>query len=305
MGGTGRTPRPGARRAAAAGAQADSAPTRREPAGAAAGARRPTAGRRRDGAAAPNRPAPARARRTRRQRRPNRPARAGRRRRRGAEPARRRGGAPTGAGGEPAGSGRERRLDALEAGEQRAHRGVDLRRGRLHDRQLELGARLGAGLDGLERLGEQLEHAHDGGGRHACRLIAERGVELGRHGQLRGNGPERLDDEQLAGAGLEVAQERAGVAAALDAALDGEHRASRVAGGDRVEGLREQLGVHHAEHREHVGQRDLLAAVGDELLERAERVAEAAGGRARDRRRGLGGSTIESACAARRTTLAI
>ena len=47
---------------------------------------------------------------------------------------------------------------------------------------------------------------------------------------------------------------------------------------ERLGGVEHQLGVGHAEDLEHVVELDLLAAVGDELLERAERVAEAAGG---------------------------
>ena len=53
--------------------------------------------------------------------------------------------------------------------------------------------------------------------------------------------------------------------------------------GDRVGGGEDQLGLCDAEHGEHVVGLDRLAAVGDKLVEGAERVAEAAGGRAGDR----------------------
>ena len=88
----------------------------------------------------------------------------------------------------------------------------------------------------------------------------------------------------------------------------GEQRRPHVAGGDRVDGAEHEVGVGGAEHREHVLERDLAARVGDELLERAERVAERAGGRAGDQRRRLvadldllGGG---HACGARRRSAA-
>ena len=56
--------------------------------------------------------------------------------------------------------------------------------------------------------------------------------------------------------------------------------------GDRVDRLGEQPRVGHTEHREDVVEGDHGAAVGDELLERAEGVAEAAGGGAGHRRDG-------------------
>ena len=60
-----------------------------------------------------------------------------------------------------------------------------------------------------------------------------------------------------------------------------EERRPRIAVGQRLAGREHQLGVGHAEDLEHVVELHLGAAVGHELLERPERVAEAAGGRAR------------------------
>ena len=76
----------------------------------------------------------------------------------------------------------------------------------------------------------------------------------------------------------QVAHELGVVAARVGQPL---HRAASAAFGSRSAsasaGVEDQLGVGDAEDLEHVVELDLLAAVGDELLERAERVAEAAG----------------------------
>ena len=64
---------------------------------------------------------------------------------------------------------------------------------------------------------------------------------------------------------------------------------ARVVRADRVERAEQQVRVGDAEHGEHVLGRDLAPGVRDELLERAERVAERAGrvpGQQRDARRG-------------------
>ena len=60
-----------------------------------------------------------------------------------------------------------------------------------------------------------------------------------------------------------------------------------IAGGHGVEGLEQQVGVGDAEHGEHVLGGDARARVGDELLERAQRVAERAGRVAREQRDGV------------------
>ena len=60
-------------------------------------------------------------------------------------------------------------------------------------------------------------------------------------------------------------------------------RGAAIAFRDRVGRSEDQRGVRNAQHREHVVRLDALAAVGDELIEGAERVAEASGGRACDR----------------------
>ena len=63
----------------------------------------------------------------------------------------------------------------------------------------------------------------------------------------------------------------------------------RVVVDQRLGGVEHELGVGHAHDLEHVVELDLRPAVGDELLERAERVAEAAGRVARDQAdRGVG-----------------
>ena len=72
----------------------------------------------------------------------------------------------------------------------------------------------------------------------------------------------------------------------------------------RLERPEQQVGLGHAEHGEDVLGRDAATAVGDELLERAERVAERArrvAGQQRDR---VGAMSISSWSATRRTTAA-
>ena len=138
------------------------------------------------------------------------------------------------------------------------HRQSTSGRGGLHERELEARARVGAGAHRLHRRAEQLEQAHDDGAGHALGLRAQRRVGLGRERQLGRHLAERLHDEQLARAHLEVAGERRRVAALLGALARAAPAArARVAGGDRVDGLCEQPRVGHAEHREHVLQRDL------------------------------------------------
>jgi hypothetical protein len=87
---------------------------------------------------------------------------------------------------------------------------------------------------------------------------ASRASRSGRHGDLGRDLAERADDEQVARVGLEVAQERAGVAAALAELGRREQRPARVVRADRVERLEEQVGVGDAEHGEHVLERDRL-----------------------------------------------
>ncbi len=86
--------------------------------------------------------------------------------------------------------------------------------------------------------------------------------------------------------GEEVAGELGGVAAGAGHPLDSEQDGLRVLGDDCVDRFEQQLGVGGAKHLQHLVEADLAAAEGDELVERAERVAEAAGGGAGDRRHG-------------------
>ena len=85
--------------------------------------------------------------------------------------------------------------------------------------------------------------------------------------------------------GGQVAHELDGVAARVGQLLDARRAPRAASWAISASVVREdQLGVGDVEHLEHVLERDLLAAVGDELVERADRVAEAARGRAGDHR---------------------
>ena len=182
------------------------------------------------------------------------------------------------------GGDRAAALEPLEAGQQRLDRGLEVGRGGLDERELELGAGVGAVLHRAQGGGDQLEQADDLGAADALGLLGQALVLLGRDAQLGRHLAEHLHDHQPAGVGLEVGEEAAEVAAGLGEPGGGEQRGARVAGGDRVDGAEQQVGVRGAEHREHVVQGDRRARVREQLLERAERVAERAGRRAGDQR---------------------
>ena len=73
-----------------------------------------------------------------------------------------------------------------------------------------------------------------------------------------------------------------------------QQRGARVVAPDGVERAEQQVGVGDAEHGQDVLGRDLAPAVGDELLERAERVAERAGRVAGEQRDGVGPISMPS-----------
>ena len=160
----------------------------------------------------------------------------------------------------------------------------------LHERELQTRARVGAGAHALHRLAEQLEQPHDGGAasragparaaRASASAVSESSAgtspssattssSRARTSRSRANGGRRRGRSRRSSRAPERALRRRRAATASTTLL-------------------EQAGIGHAEHGEHVLERDLAAAVGDELLERAERVAEAAGRRARERGDGRG-----------------
>ncbi len=86
---------------------------------------------------------------------------------------------------------------------------------------------------------------------------------------------------------LELADERGRVVSSVHGSSRRSQCAASVGVSDGVKGLEKQLDVGDAEHGEHVGELDLSPRVGLQLLERAEGVAEAARGMAREHRHGL------------------
>ena len=230
------------------------------------GGRRPVLGRC-DGARARARGAAARRgprRRSPRHARGARPARA--RRRRGA-PAR------------PASSRSIRACSALRDG---SSSGV----GRLDERELELRAGVGAVLHRAQRGGDQLEQPHDARPRPTRRACsARRSSCSGVTRQLGRDLAEHLRDHQRRGRGPR-GRRRSGRGRGPTRPA-GRRRSSAARAsprGDRVDRAEQQVGVGGAEHRQHVVQHDRRAGVGDELLQRPERVAERARGRAGDQR---------------------
>ena len=86
--------------------------------------------------------------------------------------------------------------------------------------------------------------------------------------------------------GQQVARELRRVAPGAGHPLHPQQHRPRVLGGDRVDRLEQQLGVGGPEHLQHRVELDRAAAEGEELVERAEGVAEAAGSRTGDHRHG-------------------
>jgi hypothetical protein len=117
------------------------------------------------------------------------------------------------------------------------------------------------------------------------RLVGEALVTLGGNPELRRDLAQDLHGEQLARVNFEVAEHLAGVASGLGEPRGRTERMGGIPLHDRLHRVEQQLGIGDPEHREHVGRLDpALAGVGDELLEGAERVPEAAGGVTGDER---------------------
>ena len=161
--------------------------------------------------------------------------------------------------------------------------GVELRAGATEESELHGHPRVVALADVREGLGEDVDGAGEGEVRDGRGLGAQAlGLGGGDRERVR-RLADRADDDQLAQVAEQVAGELRHVAARARQPLRDLERGATVAGGDRVGGGEDQVGVGDPEHGEHVVGAQLLAAVGDELVEGAERVAEAAGRRAGDR----------------------
>ncbi len=120
-------------------------------------------------------------------------------------------------------------------------------------------------------------------------LLGEPAVALRRDPQLGGDLTQHLDGQQFPAVDLEVAQQLTRIAAGPRQPRGGAQGSRGIAGDDRLERFKQLLGIGDAEHRQHVLRSDrLLAGVRDELLERAERVAEAARRVTSDQRDGSG-----------------
>ena len=132
-------------------------------------------------------------------------------------------------------------------------------------------------LTAASAVGEEVDRAQDLALREPLGLRGEAVAVLGRDGERVGHVAERLHHEQVAQVGGEVAHELGEVASRLGQPLHAEQRLLGVARGQRLAGGEHHLRVRDSEDVEHVVELDLLAAVGHELLERAERVAERAG----------------------------
>ena len=153
-------------------------------------------------------------------------------------------------------------------------------RGGLQQRELELRARIGAVLHRARSrppAGRSRARPRPAADRAAC--ASSRGDLVGGDAEAsRARSPSVWTTISWRRCAVEVAHELDRVAARTRSAPARARSAARgIARGDRVGGAEDQVGVGDVEHLEHVLERDLRAAVGDELVERADRVAEAAG----------------------------
>ena len=199
--------------------------------------------------------------------------------------ARRCGGSSGACGRAGGGAPRQRRLQPLDPAQQRGRRRVDLRRGRLDQHQLQLDPGRATVGGRLQRRRHQVDQPDGVAARQRLGLRQQPRVTLRRQPQLLGHLPQDLHGQQLAAVDLQVMQDLAGIAAGCGQARGGAHRRRTIAGDDRVDGLEQLLGVGDAEHRQHIRRGDHVGpGVGQQLLERAERVTEAAGRVPGDRR---------------------
>ena len=177
----------------------------------------------------------------------------------------------------------KRSLDPLQPLDQRLPTRIQRRPRAPQHRQLHGHPRLIPLADVGQRLRQRVDRARQGQLRQRRGLGPQPlGVGGRDHERVR-RLADRLDHDQLPQVSEQVAGELGHVAAGGRQPLGDLERDAAVAGGDRVGGAEDQVGVGDPEHREHVIGAQLLAAVGDELVEGPERIAEAAGGRARDR----------------------
>ena len=157
-----------------------------------------------------------------------------------------------------------------------------------------------AGLDGLEErdfnedflggrvaqaalaIGQHFHHPRHGVGRGELHLLGERGgFGLGDFEELQ-VALRDLEDEQVAEVVEQVGDEAAEVLAALREVVQLTERGVHLAR-EHGAGEREQLcACGEAEHREHVGLGDFIAAKANELIERGLGIAHAAVRAARD-----------------------
>ena len=179
----------------------------------------------------------------------------------------------------------QRVLEPLDPRQQRRGGRIHLRRGGLDQDELELDAGLGSVGGRIERARDEVQQPHHVGAGQRLGLSLQALVTLGGHPQLLGHLLQDLDGEQLPTVDLKVTEHLARVPARPRQLGRRPDRLRRVVGNHRVEGFEQLLGIRHPEHREHVSAGDrLLPGVGQQLLERAERVTEAARGVAGDQR---------------------
>jgi hypothetical protein len=174
-------------------------------------------------------------------------------------------------------------LERLDPLQQRLLRRIQLRPRGPQQRQLDGHPRLVPLANRGERCGDRVNRPHQP---QVAERIGLRAQPLGvgrRHREVVDHVVGRPDHEQLTEVSQQVAPELGRVAPGARKALGRLEHSPAIAGGDRISSGEDQLGLGDAEHGKYILGRYALAAVGDELVERADGIAKASGGGPRDR----------------------
>ena len=182
----------------------------------------------------------------------------------------------------PAGAAPAAGLETLDPPQQSLSRRVQLGLGGAQQRDLDGEAGLVALAHGGERAGQLVDRSQQG--RWADRRgLSPQAVRIGgAEDEGIGNLADGLHHQEVAQVAEHVARELCRIASRVRQPLDPLQYGLGILGGDRVDDLEELVGPADPENREHPVHVDVGAAVGDELVERSEGVAEASLGGAGD-----------------------
>ena len=175
-------------------------------------------------------------------------------------------------------------LQELEPVRGRLAREISRRARDLDQRELQRQPRVAALAHVLDRHGEQVAEPQHRRLADLVRLLAQPLARLLRDRQRLRHLAQVLDEQQVAQVLEQVGYEPPEVLSLLGELLDEGQRAGRVAVDDQVAEPEERLLLDRAEQLQHRLHRDLVLRRGSELVQRRDRVAVGAAGRARDQR---------------------